>query len=329
MSAEKAATSEQTAIGVAHSKLILIGEHAVVHGQPAIAIPFPLVGVEAAIEHRPGDVRLESKLFEGAMDEAPEPLLGIRNCVRATLQYLEIPYQDLLIRIKSSIPPGKGLGSSASVAIAVVRSLFAYAGRMYKKEELLELANISETYAHGAPSGIDTLTITSKCPVWFEKSGNVDYIKPSDDFYFVVADTGRIGDTRTAVESVANLLKVAPKKIQSKLNRLGVITHQARHALERASKHLLGQILDEAQKELEALGVSDAGLNKLIHFARQEGALGAKLTGGGNGGCIIALARNELHSRQLSEKLKRFGAHKVWPFVLKRQDTLEDQENRN
>lgn len=325
MSAEKAASSEQTTIGTAHSKLILIGEHAVVHGQPAIAIPFPLVGVESSIEKRAGRVELESTLYSGPIDEAPEPLLGIRNCVQATLRYLEIPYKDLIIRIKSSIPPGKGLGSSASVAIAVVRSLFAHAGKMYRREELLDLANISETYAHGAPSGIDTLTITSKCPVWFEKSGHVDYILPSEDFHFVVADTGRVGDTRTAVESVANLLKVAPKKIQSKITRLGEITHQARHALEKASKHLLGQILDEAQKELEALGVSDAGLNRLIQFAREEGALGAKLTGGGNGGCIIALARNELHSRQLSEKLKRFGAHKVWPFVLKKQDTLEGQ----
>ncbi|WLV24856.1 mevalonate kinase [Aciduricibacillus chroicocephali] len=325
MSAEKAASSEQIAVGIAHSKLILIGEHAVVHGQPAIAIPFPLVGVESSIEHRPGEVRLESNLYEGVMDQAPEPLIGIRNCVRATMQYLEIPYKDLIIRIKSSIPPGKGLGSSASVAIAVVRSLFAYAGKMYKREELLELANISETYAHGAPSGIDTLTITSKCPVWFEKNGDIDYIFPSDDFHFVVADTGRVGDTRTAVESVANLLKAAPKKIQSKISRIGEVTHQARHALEKASKHLLGQLLDEAQKELEALGVSDAGLNRLIQFARQEGALGAKLTGAGNGGCIIALARNELHSRQLSEKLKRFGADKVWPFVLKRQDHGEGQ----
>jgi len=324
MSAEKAAASEQTAIGIAHSKLILIGEHAVVYGQPAIAVPFPLVGVESVVTHVPGAIKLDSTLYHGPIDSVPESLLGVANCIMETLRYLDVPQKDLLIEIRSSIPPGKGLGSSASVAIAVVRSLFAYAGRMYTKEELLELANISETYAHGAPSGIDALTITSRLPVWFEKTGTVDYIAPKEDFYFVVADTGRIGDTRTSVESVARLLKAAPKKIQAKLNRLGEITHQARVALEKASKHLLGQILDEAQKELEALGVSDAGLNRLIYFARQEGALGAKLTGGGNGGCIIALARNELHSRQLSEKLKRFGAHKVWPFVLRRQDHAED-----
>src|SRR5690625_7819646 len=85
---------------------------------------------------------------------------------------------------------------------------------------------------------------------------------------------------------MTNLLKKAPKKIQRKLERIGELTFQAKHALEEAGKNFLGQMLNEAQKELESLGVSDAGLNRLIYFARQEGALGAKLTGGGNGGCI-------------------------------------------
>lgn len=319
MSAEKAATSEQIAIGIAHSKLILIGEHAVVHGQPAIAIPFPLVGVESAIEYVPGTIKIDSTFYHGPMDSAPESLQGIVNSIQSSLDYLGLPHRDLLVQIKSSIPPGKGLGSSASVAIAVVKSLFAYAERPYTQEELLDLANIAETFNHGAPSGIDTLTITSECPVWFEKDHPIYYIQPKDDFHFIVADSGRVGDTKSAVESVANLIKSAPKIIQDKLERIGELTHQAKHALEKAGKHILGHLLDEAQKELEALGVSDAGLNRLIYFARKEGALGAKLTGGGNGGCIIALAQNEMHSRQLADKLRKFGAQAVWPFVLKKQ----------
>src|SRR5699024_11341779 len=88
---------------------------------------------------------------------------------------------------------------------------------------------------------------------------------------FIVADTGRMADTRSAVASIAKLLKSAPKKIQTNLERLGEITHQARNALEKASKQVLGHLLNEAQKELEALGVSDAGLNRLIQYALQEG----------------------------------------------------------
>lgn len=317
MSAEKATTSEQTAIGIAHSKLILIGEHAVVHGQPAIAIPFPLVGVESIVDYVPGSVQINSTFYTGPIESAPDQLEGLVTCIKETMQHLQLPCEDFMIRIKSSIPPGKGLGSSASVAIAVVKSLFAFYGEKYSEQDLLHLSNISETYAHGVPSGIDTLTITSGSPVWYEKDEPINFIDPEGDFHFIVADSGRVGDTRSAVESVASLLRSAPKRIQHKLDRIGEITHRARNALETASKQLLGQMLNEAQRELEALGVSDAGLNRLIYFARQEGALGAKLTGGGNGGCIIALARNEVHSRQLAEKLRKFGAHAVWPFVLK------------
>src|SRR5699024_2214226 len=149
---------------------------------------------------------------------------------------------------------------------------------------------------------------------------NLDLIILDDDFNCTVTDSASIIVTTIVSESVAELLKSAPKRIQSKLDRIGDLTHQAKHALEKAGKHLLGKMLNEAQKELESLGVSDAGLNKLIYFARQEGALGAKLTGAGNGGCIIALAKNEVHSRQLAEKLRRFGADAVWPFVLRKKD---------
>ena len=320
MSAEKVSTSEKTAIGIAHSKVILIGEHAVVHGQPAIAIPFPLIGVETIIEYLPGTVKLDSSFYYGPLHLAPESLRGIVNCITGTLEYLEIPCEDLVFRINSSIPPGKGLGSSASVAISIIRSLFNYADRECTQEELLHLANIAETYAHGDPSGIDTLTITSDAPIWFERNQPIDKISLKEDLHFIVADSGRDADTKSAVASVTKLLKKAPRKIQRKIDRIGQLTYDAKFALERASKHFLGQMLNEAQKELEALGVSDSALNRLIHFARQEGALGAKLTGGGNGGCIIALAQNEVHSKQLAEKLLKFGAQSVWPFVLKKEN---------
>lgn len=320
MSVEKVTTSEKIAIGEAHSKLILVGEHAVVHGQPAIAIPFPLIGVQSIVTYTPGAIYLNSAFYHGPIDLAPTSLVGIVACIKETLAFLHMPFEDLSIEIKSSIPPGKGLGSSASVAIAVIKSLFIYANEKYTEADLFNLVNIAETYAHGSPSGIDSLTITSNCPVWYEREQPADFIKPKEDFYFIVADSGRMADTRSAIESVTSLLKSAPRRFQAKLNRIGEITYLAREALEKASKQVLGQLLNEAQKELESLGVSDAGLNRLIHFALQEGALGAKLTGGGNGGCIIALARNEVHSKQLTEKLLAFGAQRVWPFVLRKQE---------
>src|SRR5699024_135333 len=129
----------------------------------------------------------------------PSALKGFANSIQATLDYLSIPAKDLLIQIKSSIPPGKGLGSSASVAIALVKSIFSYAGRAYSDTELLDLANIAETYNHGSPSGIDTLTITSGSPVWFEKEHSSSYlIKPKGEFR---SEERRVGkDSRVQCE---------------------------------------------------------------------------------------------------------------------------------
>lgn len=316
MSAEKVTIQEQIATGVAQSKLILVGEHSVVHGQPAISIPFPLVGVESVVENASDGIYLESAFYEGPIESAPDILTGIVQTIEQTLKVLDIQNANIIIRVHSTIPPGKGLGSSASVAIAIIKSLFAYAEQSYVNEQVLQLANISETYAHGAPSGIDSLTITAASPIWYQKQHPIEYITPQGEFHFVVADTGQNADTKTAVDTVTKLLKTVPKKAYHAVERLGDITHQVRGALEKSSKQMLGVLLNEAQKELEAIGVSNTSLNRLIHFARKEGALGAKLTGAGHGGCMIALAKNEIHAMLLSEKLKQFGAHAVWPFVL-------------
>lgn len=320
MSVEKVSISDKTATGVAHSKVILIGEHAVVYGQPAIAVPFPMIGVESVVEYVKGEIYLDSSLYQGPISEAPKALTGIVGTIKQTLKQLRMPYRDLLIRITSSIPPGKGLGSSASVAISIVKALFNYSSEPYTEEQLLKLANISETYAHGAPSGIDSLTITSHLPVFYQKGQQIESIEPEGEFYFVVADSGQMADTKTAVDTVKQLLKLAPQKVHGQIERLGDLTCQAKVALENSSKQALGYLINEAQKELEAIGVSDTSLNRLIEYALQEGALGAKLTGGGNGGCIIALAQNEIHAKQLSEKLKKIGAAAVWPFVLRNHD---------
>src|SRR5699024_2815619 len=178
---------------------------------------------------------------------------------------------------------------------AIVKSLFNYAEKPYTNKDILPLANISESYAHGAPSGIDSLAIASSCPIWYQKDKPTEEIFPETDFHFVVADTGQMADTKTAVSTVKQMLKFAPKKVYTQVERIGELTHMAKESLEQSSKQLLGFVLDEAQKELEALGVSNASLNRLIRSAKKEGALGAKLTGGGNGSCIITFASNIMH----------------------------------
>ncbi len=319
MNAKKIITSQNKIIGRAQSKLILIGEHSVVYGQPAIALPFPLIGVEAIVEYFPGNIYLKSDLYEGPIDKAPKLLTGIVSTIKHTLKELSIPDKDLLIEVESTIPSGKGLGSSAAVATAIVKSLFAYSDKSYTNKQVLDFANIAETHAHGSPSGIDSLTVNSDKPVWYQKENPIDYIVTQGEFHFVVADSGREADTKTAVATVKELMKATPEKIEKTMSRLGEITYQVRESLESSSTQMLGTLLNEAQKELVTLGVSDLGLNKLVKFVLDEGALGAKLTGAGNGGCIIALAKNDQHSKYLTEKLLKSGVESVWPFTLQKE----------
>src|SRR5699024_506839 len=144
-------------------------EHSVIYGVPAIALCFHLIGAEANYDYFQGDISLKSNLYEGYIDEALILLVVIVSAIRDTLKQLNLPNKNLLITVESTIPPGKGLGSSAAVATAVVKALFAYSGEVYTKQQILEYANIAETHAHGSPSGIDSVTVNSAEPVWYEK----------------------------------------------------------------------------------------------------------------------------------------------------------------
>src|SRR5699024_7682570 len=114
----------------------------------------------------------------------------------------------------------------------------------YTNKDILPLANISESYAHGAPSGIDSLAIASSCPIWYQKDKPTEEIFPQSEFHFVVADTGQMADTKTAVSTVKQMLKFAPDKVHTQIERLGELTHLAQLSLEDCSKHLLVKVLD-------------------------------------------------------------------------------------
>src|SRR5699024_12110242 len=114
------------------------------------------------------DIYLNSDLYEVPIKQAPKLLLDIVNEKEYTIKEINLPNKNLLIKVESTIPPGKGLGSSAAVATAVVKALFAYSGETYTKQQILEYANIAETHAHGSPSGIDSVTVNSAEPVWYE-----------------------------------------------------------------------------------------------------------------------------------------------------------------
>ncbi|KAB7667728.1 mevalonate kinase [Bacillus sp. B1-b2] len=312
-------TPQKIAVGRAHSKLILIGEHSVVYGQPAIAFPFKQTEVKVIVGEMEGNIiELESPFYVGPLHQIPEKMEGIGDCIIQTLKVLQQPSSGLNIQITSTIPIGRGLGSSAAIAIALVRGLFAYFHQKLSNSQLMTLVERAEKFAHGTPSGIDMVTASSANPIWFQKQQEVENVEIGAPFHLVVADSGRIGDTYAAVKSIRDKYEVQPELIEKSITQLGKLTKEVRVSLAEGDFHTVGSQLNQAQQLLSLLGVSDEVLDHLVEVAVSAGAVAAKLTGGGRGGCIIALVETEKLGEKVAEALIQAGAAQTWQYTIEK-----------
>lgn len=304
------------ASGKAHGKIILIGEHAVVHNEPAIAIPFTSVSTEVNIEQTNEDSTIESIYYTGKLSDAPSTVKNIVETLHAVCAYLNKPTSHMHFIVKSTIPSERGMGSSAAVATALVRALFNYYNEKLNDELLNKFVMISEKIAHGNPSGLDAKVVRSNESVYFIKDKTAESFNTNLPAYLVIADTGDEGDTGEAVTAVGKLVADPTSKGKTLINDLGLLTKKARKFIEQTQLHRLGEILNLAQEKLVALTVSNEKLDVLVATAQRHGALGAKLTGGGRGGCMIALVETNEVALEISKHLLNAGATKTWIHPL-------------
>lgn len=278
----------------APGKIILFGEHAVVYGRPAIAVPLSDVQARATLEATPGadfrviaaDLGRDYRLAEAAADD---PLAAV---VRVTLQHLEqsVPPQAAL-RVSSTIPLGRGLGSGAAISTAIARAIAQFLGQPLTSAQVSSLVYEVEKLYHGTPSGIDNTVIAFERPVYFMKGRPIRPMGVSQPLTLVVADTGVIAPTHTVVGDLRRRWQAEPEKYEGYFDEIEVIVNQARVIIERSVSALpaLGRLMVENQELLQTLGVSSTELNRLVQAAHRAGALGAKLSGAGWGGNMIAL----------------------------------------
>ena len=297
----------------APGKIILFGEHAVVYGRPALAVPVMQVHADVDVSDaaRPGiwidapDVNLHAELNTLPSDH---PIASvIHNFLflsRAS------PFPNLEIRITSTIPVASGLGSGAAVTVALTRALASHLSYSMTDEEINAFAYEIEKLHHGTPSGIDNTVVTYARPVYFVKGELIETFKVGAPFTILIADTGISAPTKESVGDVRRLWLNDRSRWETVFDKIGEVAFTARRAIESGKWELLGELMNENHELLQKLTVSSPELDRLVEAACNAGALGAKMSGGGRGGNMIALVNAEI-AEKVSLALKEAGARNI------------------
>ncbi len=319
----------KTQTAMAPGKIILFGEHAVVYGRPAIAVPVAHVFAQATIEPRADErVILDAADLAQQYDlrtaPADDPLALI---TRLTCAKLGVEPRGFSVHISSTIPIGGGLGSGAAVSVAIARAL----GKFFTTEEtenteqekikLNPVANLSdheisalayevEKLHHGTPSGIDNTVIALEQPVYFIKAKPIETFRIARPFTLAIADTGIAAPTKIAVGDVRRAWEQERARYEALFDRVGQIVDKARAAIERGQVERLGYLMNDNQACLREMGVSSPEIERLIWAAKTAGARGAKLSGAGRGGNVIALVNGETRE-PVERALLKAGAKRV------------------
>ncbi|MGP3668132.1 MAG: mevalonate kinase [Candidatus Bathyarchaeota archaeon] len=291
---------------IAPAKIIILGEHFCVHGAPALSMAVNLyskVEVEKLTQKK-------LQIFSENLGVSGEyvkgeffPIVGevesrkivepIRLAVEATLNMLGEVERGFRVKVNSKIPVGVGLGSSASIAVSTIMAVAANLGFKLSKEEICKIAFKAEKYVHFKPSGIDHTTITYGGLILFKDGKLVKQIQPKENLTFIVGNTGVRRSTGVLVKEVDKLKEKKKGLMVKMLTDMENLVFEGLNALESGNLRLLGEVLNKNQEMLSSIGVSHWKLEELIDVARKAGAVGAKLTGGGGGGCMICLTEDK------------------------------------
>lgn len=301
----------------APGKAILFGEHAVVYKRPAIAVPVTQIEARAVVTplptEKPGLVHLESPEVDlnTTLSQLPvnHPMTVLFDQIK---QHLRIPrFPAMHIHFSSTIPVAGGLGSGAAVSVALIRAVTEYLGKPLPDNEVCQLAYQAEKVYHGSPSGIDNTVITYAQPIYFVSGQPFDLLQVFEAFTLVIADSGEKSSTGKMVGEVRHRWVEDTIRIESIFDTITKIVNQAREKIEEGPLKDLGPLMTANHSYLQQLGVSTRKLDFLVDTAIKAGARGAKLSGAGGGGNIIALVTTD-KAQQVAEALYLAGATKTY-----------------
>ena len=296
--------------GVGYGKVILLGEHAVVHGRHAIACPLPLQ-IRAVVEDAGKGVELLIPRWgiEYQLAKPPEQRRSFEKAAGVILDQLGLSERNMRIEVFPDVPRGMGMGGSAALAVAIIRALDLHYDLKLSDEAVNELAWQSEQVAHGQPSGIDNTVATYGQPLVY-RMGTPPLVEPlliNTPLSLVIAMTRTEGLTAKTVSDVREAHKRKPKLYEKIFDDIDALTLQGIAAIRDGDIETLGELMNVCQGLLNALQVSTPEIERLVGIARQAGALGAKLTGGGGGGAVVALCADNESAEHIKTAIEQRG----------------------
>ncbi len=297
-------------IGRSPAKVILFGEHFVVNGNTAIsmAIDLPTQVIVEDLSNKSIHISSDNlgvtatfsrdgKTTQVLGPNAESILRPVFETASFTMRKFCSAGRGMKIRIASSVPVGMGLGSSAATAVATVAATAALQGKHLAKDDIFDAAYTLEKLVHGRPSGIDQATITHGGLIMYSNGKVDDKLNVPEPPRFIIGNTGKGRSTGELVAKVTKLRQESGATYASIASEAQEIAEKASRALRIGDQRAVGGLMNQNQRLLEMVGVSSPELEALILAARGAGALGAKLTGGGGGGCMIALVDQQASTR--------------------------------
>ncbi len=268
-----AALDIDAADGIAAGKVILLGEHAVVYGSHALALP-----IHNAVA---------ATLVEGG-EETPQ-VAEFASAIELIRRQLGVTERDFAVRVESRLPLGMGLGASAAYAVAITRAFNNRLGLGLDDDAVNAVAFECEKLAHGTPSGVDNTIATFAEPMLFRKGDRLRIEVVAGTAPLVIACSSQQGRTREQLDAVRERYERHPQHVDAIFDAVDALSRAGADALAAQDYATLGDLMNICQGHLNAIGVSTPELEGMIGIARQAGAAGAKLTGGGGGGSIVAI----------------------------------------
>jgi len=305
----------------APAKIILFGEHAVVYGVPAIAIPISSLRAYATIEvsSEPltiitSDLKIGERAIPVDLEDNLNPLIKMAALV---LKYFgEVQKLSVKITLKSDIPIASGLGSGAAISTALGRAIATALYQDIPDKILNAMVYETEKIHHGTPSGIDNTVIVYETPIYFVKDKTIQHLNIKSPFHIIIADTGQTAFTHEAVGDVRKLHELDPIGTQIIFDKINSIVQQAMICITTGNIPQLGHLMTKNHWQLQKLTVSSTKLDNMVTAALDAGALGAKMSGGGRGGNMIALVE-EANVQSVKDALRLAGATRVFDSVVK------------